>query len=193
MLEYRVHTLIISVSVGMIFSVGDFPTTAAQQGFVHPSPPPTASNFRQPPPRGQGQWLGPRIRRFPVQCWHAEPSTPNKPVGGTNETQNVSVFIPFEQHEVMQTDRTFRQTEIGNFSAGGASAAMKPEDVPAGMFASFVGHPVFQITKIEYPIEGQDPPILGRPGIGARITATFLHGPTMGECHFHAAVWLAGK
>jgi hypothetical protein len=162
----------------------------AQPVFVHPPSAPGPSDFAQPPTLAQVHWLGPSIKQINVRCWHAEPSAPDKPVGGTSETQGIVAFIPVQGDRNLDT--SFRQTDLGTFSGGGWSSSMKPDDMPVGIFISFKGHPVFRVNKIEYPFLAHElGEIFGPTGIGVRVSAEFLHTPTMGECYFYAAAWVA--
>jgi hypothetical protein len=164
-----------------------------QTGYVHPPSGIGPSDFSQPPTNAQSRWRGPTIRQFNVRCWSAEPWAPDKPVGGTSETQAVTVFLPIEEIDGPHLDTTFRQTNLDDFAGGGFKSELRAEDIPAGIFVAFKGHPVFRINKVEYPVSNHDPAPFGPIRTGALVSAEFLHLPTMGECYFYAAIWSAEK
>ena len=54
--------------------------------------------------------------------------------------------------------------------------------------------PIFKVTQVQYPAKD---PISVLTGVsrmeGVLVFADFMHLPSMGECHFYIAVWLATK
>lgn len=162
--------------------------------YVHPPGPPSESDFPQPPSDEHVHWRGPVIRQISVQCWSAEPSNPSQFTGGVHGVQKVTNFVRTgDPADTAHVDTTFRQKTTTSFSGGGAKSNLKADDIPAGIFISFKGHPIFKIMQIEYPTSGQDPPLVGPSGTGVKVSAEFEHEPRMGECYFYVAVWTAIK
>lgn len=158
--------------------------------YVHPPPPPQAKDFAQPPRDSSRQWSEPEIRSFNTQCWSAEPNAPNGPVGGAHGLQKVFAFVPVSTKE-QRVDRTFHQTNLGSFSGGGLSSSLTAEELPSGIFISFVGHPIYRITKVQYPSRN---PLIPSPfGTLVTITADFQHEPQQAECFFYVAVWTSER
>ena len=89
-------------------------------------------------------------------------------------------------------NRSARQT----FSAGWceSTTALKPDDMPTGVFLSAIAHPIFKVTQVQYPAKD---PISVLTGIfrmeGVLVFANFKHLPNMGECYFYIASCLATK
>jgi hypothetical protein len=158
--------------------------------YVHPPPPPEASDFPQPPSGAHVHFLGPVIRPFQVRCWYSEPSTPSKCVGGIHGTQKVTAFVPVNADK-SHIDRTFRQTIISSFSAGGKTSDFRAENMPPGIFISFKGHPIFAVSDVKYPAENQESRISGQRESGVTVQVDFEHEPTNGECYLYLAVWVS--
>lgn len=182
-------SFILSCMLG-IFVIGK---AACAQGFVHPPQSMTEADFPQPPDAIQSRVTGPTISSINAQCWHVEPSDPEKFVGGTMDTQNITGFIPMAFPDGSERDTTFQQNDFRNFAGGGSTAVLKQSDIPPGIFLSFRAHPIYRITKLEFPVRQSVPifPNFGR--VGVRIFAEFKHLPRMGECYFYAAAWLVAK
>lgn len=164
----------------------------SQMQHVHPPAffQPTA--FEQPPSVTGIRWVGPAIKQIYVQCWSVNPLSPNVPVGGTKEVQKVLTFVPTPPIE-KEVEISYRQENVGSFSSGGMTSKLNAEELPRGIFISFKGHPVFRIVRIEYPKTNPIPYPAAAGRIGATVTAEFLHTPTMGECYFYSAIWVAQK
>jgi hypothetical protein len=161
---------------------------AQECNYVHPPAPPQSSQFEQPP--SGHHFEGPAIRQVSVQCWYAEPKAPDKCIGGVHGFQKVTRTITTEKPD--RLDVSFHQKSIASFSGGGAKSDLKVDDIPPGIFVSFIGHPIYRVTKIEYP--SSEPPSLAGPGEdGVKVSADFNHEPSNGECYFYAAVWTAEK
>jgi hypothetical protein len=191
--EVEVRRTIVVIVVVAVATVFDINIHSQECHFVHPLPPPAASDFPSRPTDSQKRFVGPVIRAFQVQCWSAEPSAPQKCIGGTHGTQKVSILVPInELVDPKHIDTSFRQQVLTSFSTGGWSPVLKSEDLPPGLFVSFKGHPIFKITEVRYPAEESDP-VSGTRKIGVRISAEFVHEPSMGECYFYAALWAAVK
>ncbi len=123
---------------------------------IHPQAAPNPADFTPQPPVVDGlRWAGPSIGAVPVTCWHLEPDNPRRPVGGTDQWQKVSGFVP-----VTGTDRLsrigavppFQQTEPFPASGGGANSTLSARDVPPDIFLGVKAHPVYRLTSIRYPV-----------------------------------------
>jgi hypothetical protein len=163
--------------------------------YVNPPPPPQASDFPQPPNDAQFHWRGPVIRAVNVKCWYAEPSAPDKFLGGEHGTQQVTAFIATSDltQPPAKIDTSFHQTTLVSFSGGGKTSDLKAKDLPPGIFVSFKGHPILKVTGVQFPTQGHDLFPTGPTKTGVKITAEFMHNPGMGECYFYVAVWTAVK
>ena len=164
----------------------------AQGDFVHPGEQPPDIKFEQPPVGWT--WVGPSIRQVHTLCWHAEPSNPTKPIGGSNDWQQAMGFAPIQLPANARIDSSYRQGELSRLAGGGSTTALKPEEMPAGVFVSAIGHPIFKVTQVQYPAKNPIGFLTGVSGIeGGLVFADFMHLPNMGACHFYIAVWLATK
>src|SRR5258708_32753282 len=164
--------------------------------YVHPPAPPEASQFSQPPNDTRVKFVGPVIRQLNVACWYAEPGAPEKCIGGVHGFQRVQSFLPTDGIVKPEAiDTSFRQKSPLPFSAGGGTAEINNEDLPPGLFISLKGHPVFKVTKVEFPLKAHDPPLAfnGPPVTGASVELEFSHEPSNGECYLYIAVWVAVK
>jgi hypothetical protein len=85
-------------------------------------------------------------------------------------------------------DTGFRQETVRSFSGGGAELTLKASDVPPGLFVSIRAHPVFRITRLEYPSMNT-----AANKRGLTVGADFRHEPSMGECYFDIAIWAVAK
>jgi hypothetical protein len=126
-----------------------------QCNFVHPPPPPQPKDFPQPPDDHNVHFRGPVIRPFNVKCWTAEPSAPTKCVGGIEGLQKVTAFVPTSDRSgnPRQIDTSFRQQTLTSFSVGGSASYLKPADIPAGIFVSFRGAPIYTVTRVRFPVD----------------------------------------
>jgi hypothetical protein len=154
---------------------------------IHSNEPPDPNSFDPPPKNDNIRWLGPFIQQAGVRCWHLEPDDPTKPVGGTNELQSVIIEVPLE---ISGSGANYKQSNFLT-SGGGMQAVLSAAELPEGLHISIKAHPVYRLTKVEYPVQVRFPPIFGPARTGVRVLADFLHGPTMGECYFAVAVWAA--
>lgn len=162
--------------------------------YVHPPAPPQASDFPQPPSDGHTRFSGPVIRQVNVQCWYAEPSEPSKCIGGAHGFQKVPAFLPTgEISDPALVDTAFRQKAPLPFSGGGATSDLKPDDLPAGVFVSFKGHPIFKVNQVQYPTQSQEPPLDRQSKTGVTVAVEFQHEPSSGECYLYVAAWMAVK
>ena len=159
--------------------------------YVHPTGPPPTDSFQRPSADDVRRWAGPYIHQVNVRCWYAQPTAPEKPIGGAKGIQKVSQFFPLQSGT--EIDTSYQQTKLLTFSGGGMSLGMEPREMPRGVFVSFRGHPVWSVTKIEYPTRGISFSTPGKTAAGIKISLDFIHEPTMGECGLYAAVWLAQK
>jgi hypothetical protein len=191
MREKRICLLVI---IFVMVVLSGLSAVQVQAQYVHPPGSLSESDFPQPPSDEHVHWRGPVIRGLNVQCWSAEPSTPSQFSGGVHGVQKVTTFVRTGDFgDVAHVDTKPRQKTVTSFSGGGARSDLKAEDIPSGIFISFKGHPIFKVTQIEYPISGQDPPLVGASGSGVKVSAEFQHEPRMGECYFYVAVWTAVK
>ena len=166
---------------------------AQECNYVHPPAQPQASDFPQPPNAPDTHFRGPIIRPINAQCWYAEPSTPAKCIGGIHGVQKVTALVPIDDIDLAHLDTNFRQKTLASFSGGGKTSALKADELPAGFFVSFKGHPVYSVTKVQYPVKGMVPPHWNQRQTGVNIELDFEHEPTNGECYFYVALWVAVK
>lgn len=151
--------------------------------FVHP-PSITAEDFT-PPNDVNFKWSGPFVSQFNVKCWHADPNAPNVAIGGTDEWQTVTGFIPIV--DVVPV-ANYRQTEFHSFR----NEAMRAADMPSGIHVAFRAHTSAKILRVDYP--ARDPLPVSRGGsseVGVLIGAEFWSTKTQGECYFAGAAWVA--
>jgi hypothetical protein len=170
--------------------------SAQECHYVHPPlSPPDESAFPQPPSSDKIKFVGPIIRQVGVTCWYAEPDAPAKCVGGVHGFQKIVSFVPTEPTvRSASVDTSFRQKSLSSFSAGGATSELKSEDIPPGIFVSFKGHPVFKVTKVQFPAKSVELVRL-QEGLttGVSVELDFSHEPSNGECYLYVAVWVAVK
>ena len=149
--------------------------------FVRPPPAPQAEDFPQPPKKANIRFRGPVIRAFKVQCWTAEPSEPSKCTGGVKGFQKVTIFVPTKNGptDTREADTRFQQQELSSFSAGGATSILKSADIPPGIFVSFKGHPIFKVTRVQYPTKTSED-FASSLATGVKVEADFEHEATSG-------------
>ena len=165
---------------------------AQQYIYSHPPEAPTAGAFPVPQQLQGHHFIGPLINSVGIRCWSAEPSAPDVPVGGVHGWQDFTSFIPL-MVQPNHLDLLFHQTDFRSFSGGGAQPAMKPENIPSGVYVQFDAHPVCQIATVQFPTMGHFPPMFGPLKQGLKVSGRFLSEPSMDECYFFMAVWLVLK
>ena len=117
-----------------------------------------------------------------------------KPVGGSDDWQQAMGFAPIQLPAGARIDSSYRQDKLFQLAGGGSTTALKPEDMPAGVFVSAIAHPIFKVTQVQYPAKDPISLLTGVPRMeGVLVFADFKHLPNMGECHFYTAVSLATK
>lgn len=183
--------MLVSWLIAMLAMSASF-ESQAQGGFVHPGGQPPDTKFEQPPV-GRN-WVGPSIRKVYTSCWYAEPSNPTKLIGGSDDWQQAMGFAPIQLPAGARIDSSYRQDKLSRLAGGGSTTALKPEDMPEGVFVSAIAHPIFKVTQVQYPAKDPISVLTGVPRMeGVLVFADFKHLPNMGECHFYIAVWLATK
>jgi len=160
-----VRRSIVALIVVAVALALDINSDSQECHFVHPPPPPAASDFPTRPTDSQKHFVGPVIRAFRVQCWSAEPSAPKKCVGGTHATQKVTILFPInELVDPEHIDASFRQQGLTSFSAGGWFPLLKSDDLPPGFFVSFKGIRSSRSPKLSIRLRKAIPfQVRGRP------------------------------
>ena len=110
----------------MVFSSCWLTPAISFSQYVHPPAPPRPNDFRQPPAMPNAEWIGPVIKQVPVKCWYAKQTAPNVPLGGTNETQKVSTFLPMAE----TNDTSFHQNNLNTLAGGGWANKLQPAAIP---------------------------------------------------------------
>lgn len=154
---------------------------------AHPQPPPQAEDFRQPPSEAGIDWVGPFVNQVgDATCWRVEPFAPSVPVGGQHGIQHVVGFVHLPHELLGERDTGFSQTDMQGLAGGGQQSDLKPGAIPSGFFLTARSHPIFRVTKVELVAKT---PFF--PGPVLAVFADFWHEPTMGECYFYLAGWIA--